>query len=144
MQVPTFGKPQHGLTYTDRPGAYAVLRNEKGEIAIVKTGFGAFLPGGGSDDGESLEQTLHREVFEEIGFRLSNIKKIGEARQYVISNFYNKNFCKHGHFYTADWTKDPAASNQKDHSLVWAAPEKAAEILSHEFQRWIVREMLKK
>jgi len=44
----------------------AIIRNEKGEVLLVKEGSDRWsLPGGGMDHGESFEAALAREIFEE-------------------------------------------------------------------------------
>lgn len=41
--------------YLRRPGAYAIIKNAEGLIAIIKTKTGYFLPGGVIESGESPE-----------------------------------------------------------------------------------------
>lgn len=142
MIVPTFGQPEEGVKYEDRPGSYVFLKNEQGWFAVVRTSLGYFLPGGGAEGNETPEETLHREVYEEIGIKLTNLKKVGEAKQYTISRHYKQGFRKHGHFYTADWETDPKAQWQKDHSLEWLKPENLVEGLTHEFQKWMAKKQV--
>jgi 8-oxo-dGTP pyrophosphatase MutT (NUDIX family) len=45
----------------------AIIRNEKGEVLLVKEQGGSWsLPGGGMDHGETDEEALAREMYEEV------------------------------------------------------------------------------
>ena len=56
---------------------YGVLFNKKGEIVIVNTSGNWQLPGGKPEDNESFEETLIREVDEEVDVDISDIKPLG-------------------------------------------------------------------
>ena len=62
--------PDSNRRYTWRPGAYAILPYKGGLLATYQGGRNQEyqLPGGGLDPGESPLQALHREVFEETGW----------------------------------------------------------------------------
>jgi 8-oxo-dGTP pyrophosphatase MutT (NUDIX family) len=56
-----------------RMGAAAVIVDEKGYVLLVKHTYGRLnweLPGGGTEPGESAEETVLREVWEETGLRV--------------------------------------------------------------------------
>ena len=56
---------------TFRPSAYAIIRHEDQVLLLNMRSTGKlFLPGGGSDVGERLEEALHREVREETGLEI--------------------------------------------------------------------------
>ena len=65
--IPEFGLAPPGYPCELRPGAYGVLRDGSGRIAVVLTPAGVFLPGGGQEPGEPPEQALRREFAEECG-----------------------------------------------------------------------------
>lgn len=60
-------KPEKDKEYIKRPGAYGVIKNVDGLVAIIKTKTGYFLPGGGIEKDESPVECLKRECLEEIG-----------------------------------------------------------------------------
>lgn len=54
-------------------GAAAIILNDEGEILLVKHNYGKYnweLPGGGSEQNESAEDTAKREVREETGLEV--------------------------------------------------------------------------
>lgn len=57
------------------PGAVVIIRNEKGEVLLQKRPEGKWgLPGGLMNLGESFEEVAEREVFEETGLRVRNLR----------------------------------------------------------------------
>jgi 8-oxo-dGTP diphosphatase len=135
-KIPTFGIPLDGVTYVERYGAYAFLLDRKKNLAVVETPNGFFLPGGGVEGKETLEQALQREVFEEIGLEVVRSKFIVESMQFHWSDFYQKHFKKIGSFYEIEVRDAPPARHQAAHRLHWLSGEKAEQQLSQEFQRW--------
>lgn len=54
-------------------GAAAIILNEQGSVLLVKHSYGHLnweLPGGGNENGESIVETVLREVYEETGLRV--------------------------------------------------------------------------
>ena len=68
-----FGEKLSGQTYVDREGVYAIILNDKNEVATIRLPHGYFLPGGGLEGTESKEACLRRECLEELGWRLKLI-----------------------------------------------------------------------
>ncbi len=134
--IKTFGQILNGIQYTDRPGAYAFIMNNKREIALVKTSFGLFLPGGGLDPGEDELTALARELREEIGYELTKAVFLFRAAQYHWSEFYKSHFKKIGAFFEVEAVPPKTETLAPGHGLVWVPVERAAAELSQEFQRW--------
>ena len=61
------------------PSVAAIIRNESGEILLVKSKNSDVwgLPAGAIDPGETPAEAVIREVFEETGLKISPIKIIG-------------------------------------------------------------------
>lgn len=135
-----FGSRIPGITYVERPGAYAFILDAQNRLAIVRTGLGFFLPGGGAEAGESLETALKREVFEEIGYTIVSAQAVGQAAQFHWSEFYKSHFRKVGTFFRVQATAPAVPAFQNDHELVWLAKPQAARQLTQEFQRFAVSE----
>ena len=69
------------VSYQRRVGAYGIIIHNK-ELLLTEqitseNNIEVQLPGGGSDKGESLIQTLYREVLEETGWGIKVLKKEG-------------------------------------------------------------------
>ena len=139
----TFGKILPGITYVERPGAYAFIQNEREEIALIRTNFGFFLPGGGLDPGEDELTGLGRELREEIGYEVINAIYLMRAAQYHWSEFYQSHFKKIGAFFEVEAKAPVKNMCAPDHDLIWMPTERAAAELSQEFQRWAAEEYLK-
>lgn len=141
--IKTFGQVLPGVTYVERPGAYGFIMNDLREIAVVKTSFGMFLPGGGIDPGEDELTALARELKEEIGYRVIKATYLMRASQYHWSEFYKSHFKKIGMFFEVEGQAPAKETCAPGHSLFWVNVERAASELSQEFQRWATAEFAK-
>ena len=72
----TIGHPNN--SYTDRPTVKAIIFHE-GKMLLINNGL---LPGGGVETGETILDALKRELLEEIGATVENVKPIGTVVQY--------------------------------------------------------------
>jgi 8-oxo-dGTP diphosphatase len=133
-----FGTRLANITYVERPGAYAIIRNSSAEYAVIRTPKGCFLPGGGIDTGEQMEAALRREVLEETGLAVDVGRKIGVAAQYLISARDGIFYKKIGHFYIADFGERVSNTFEAEHELLWLSFDKASAALKHRFQVWAI------
>jgi 8-oxo-dGTP diphosphatase len=138
--VPVFGHRVEGCLYIVRPSAYSLVQNVGGEVAVVRTPRGIFLPGGGIEVGESPEQAIEREAVEECGLILLAARLIGTAVEIVHSVAENACFEKRSTFFEAR-LHGLTPAQELDHELVWLQPDEAIEWLSYESHRWAVRRL---
>lgn len=80
-----------GQRYRRRPGVYAVLRDGDAVLATFQEApTPEFqLPGGGIDKGEQPIAALHREVYEETGWRIRIDRRLGAFRRFTYMPEYD-------------------------------------------------------
>jgi 8-oxo-dGTP pyrophosphatase MutT (NUDIX family) len=137
--IPEFGRPAPGAAYVLRPGGYAVILGENGDVAVVATPLGFALPGGGQDPGKSPEEAATREVEEECGLRVILGARIGVADELVFAADEQVYYRKRCTFFFAEAVGGTEA-REPDHELAWLAPQGALVMLLHASQRWAVAE----
>jgi 8-oxo-dGTP pyrophosphatase MutT (NUDIX family) len=78
-----------------------ILRGEEILTVRIRTTEGEFLvlPGGGQEHGETLRETVRREVFEELGLRVEP-EGLVYLREYVGKNHAMRRI--HGHFHQVE------------------------------------------
>jgi 8-oxo-dGTP pyrophosphatase MutT (NUDIX family) len=136
-----FGAPLEGITYTDRPAAYAVVYGENGTVAAVRAMSGMIaLPGGGCLPGEAADETLVREVREELARSIQIICRIGEATQFFYAAQENCHYKAMAVFFLADFPDQP--SGQGEHELFWLPLADAERAFFHASHAWAVRQGL--
>ncbi len=140
--VPVFGQPPPGSAATVRLSAYGVLAGDDGQLAIVRTSQGLFLPGGGMERAETAHEAVLRELREECGLAA----QVGDWRVRAVDVVYasaeRTYFEKRSTFLEASVKRAPGAATEVDHELVWLAPEQAVIQLSHPSHRWAVSQWL--
>ncbi len=126
-----------GVRYRRRMGAYAVLVRE-GRVLLTyqEEPLPEFqLPGGGLDPGESPVQALHREVFEETGWRISTPKRLGTFRRYTYMPEYDLWAEKLCLVYLARPVMCLGAPTEPGHEAVWTDGVLAAGLVANEGDR---------
>ncbi|NIZ11833.1 NUDIX hydrolase [Phaeobacter sp. HF9A] len=133
-----FGEvPRADQTYRPRPGAYALLPRD-GQLLLTCQYDPApdiQLPGGGIDPGESPIPALHREVYEETGWKIAAPRRIGAFRRFVYMPEYDLWAEKLCHIYLARPVlrlSDPVEAN---HRAIWMPIQDAAAILGNSGDR---------
>lgn len=131
---PRFSEPREaGRRYIRRPGAYAVLWRE-GRVLLThqQVPWPEFqLPGGGIDPGESPLQALHREVFEETGWRIGMVRRLGAFRRFTFMPEYDLWAEKVCLIYLAFPVRKLGPPSEPGHSAHWMAPEAAVGALGN-------------
>ena len=135
--VPAFGVRRPGVPYRVRPSAYAVVPDDAGALAVLRTPLGWFLPGGGRDDGEEPADTVVREGVVEAGLRLAPERVLGEATEWVLAPGDDAGWEKRSTFLLAH-VAGSATAVEPDHVLEWIPAAEAALVLTPPTHRWIV------
>ena len=126
--------PVNGQRYTQRPGAYAILPRD-GKVLVTYQGEPhdeIQLPGGGIDPGEGAIQALHREVFEETGYRIANPRRLGAFRRFVWMPEYGIFAEKICHIYLAFPVRPHGPPTEDGHIALWVDPMVALAELYNE------------
>jgi 8-oxo-dGTP diphosphatase len=136
--VPVFGAAPAGVACRPRAAAYAVIRRADGRVAAVRAavrgGAGVWLPGGGAEAGESPEQTVLREIREELGQAARITGRIGEAVQYFHAHGDGCWYEMTAVFFRVELVGEPDAP--AEHELVWLDAEREADAFLHACHAW--------
>jgi 8-oxo-dGTP diphosphatase len=136
--------PVNGVRYTRRIGAYAILPR-MGALLLTHQDEPkpeVQLPGGGVDPGESPLQALHREVFEETGWRIARPRRLGAFRRFAYMPEYDLWAEKLCLIYAAHPVRQLGPPTEPGHSALWAAPEMAAELVGNSGDSAFIRRWL--
>ena len=136
--------PQKNRTYSLRPGAYAILPLKTRFLmtAQVTPEIDVQLPGGGIDPGESPMHALHREVMEEIGWRIAAPRRLGAFRRFVFMPEYDLWAEKLCTVYLARPVREIAPPTEPDHVTLVLSASECIENLGNDgdrlmFQRYL-------
>jgi len=140
-----YGEPVRAdKRYRLRPGAYAVLIRE-GSLLLthqMEPTPEFQLPGGGIDPGESAITALHREVYEETGWSISGIRRLGAYRRFTYMpdyEFWAEKIC---HIYAARPVRRISAPREPGHTALWAEPISATELVASAGDQAFLRDYL--
>ncbi|WP_118138365.1 NUDIX domain-containing protein [Oceanicella sp. SM1341] len=141
-----FGEPaEPGRRYTTRPGAYAIILGAGG-LLVTETHVPEHeiqLPGGGIDPGESPLQALHREAFEETGWRIAPRLRLGAYQRFTYMPEYDLWARKVCHIYLCAAVARHGPPREAAHEPVWLAPGAATRALSNSGDRWFLEALLR-
>ena len=136
--------PESGRRYTLRPGAYAILpRNGAVLVTHQAEPWPEYqLPGGGIDAGESPIAALHREVFEETGWRIARPRRLGAFRRFTFMPEYDLWAEKLCIIYAAFPVRPVEAPREPGHTAHWVPPDVAVDVLGNPGDADFVRRCL--
>ena len=100
------------------------------------------LPGGGIDPGESPIQALHREVFEETGWRIAQPRRLGAFRRFTFMPEYDLWAEKICTIYVAQPVRPLGPPAEDGHLALWASPEMASQELANPGDRYFVSQIM--
>lgn len=136
------GEKEDNIEYIKRPGSYAIIINKDNKkIGIVTDGEDYFYLGGGIEAGETELEALRRELIEEAGYSIKNIKKFEEVGSYIESK-------KKGYYevianvYIAEFDERITEPIEKDHTVLWVDPEEYESKMFREWQRYIMKKFI--
>ncbi|MSR63848.1 MAG: NUDIX domain-containing protein [Planctomycetes bacterium] len=127
--LPVFGTKLPGSSYRPRPGAYAVVFDAQGRVALVHEEGDWYLPGGGIEAGETSIEALVREVFEECACGVQVGEPFAEALEFV-QNRSGERFEVHGHYFRAEFVGTPTVS--------WLSPDEARARTRRRNDAWAI------
>ena len=115
--------------------ASALIRNEQGEIALVRTERrGWELPGGQIELGESLTAGLQREIDEECGLQVE-LGRLAQVRSNVSSSIVIFVF-------QARYLGGEMRPSAETPEVRWASPADALALITHPILKHSFRELL--
>lgn len=125
---------KRGQTYRPRPGVYAVILRGSSLLAThQQSPVPEFqLPGGGIDPGEHPIPALHREVFEETGWRIAITCKMGAFRRFTYMPEYDKWAEKICTIYLARPVIKLAPPSEPGHTAVWLPAQDGLSLLGND------------
>ncbi len=129
-----YGEPvRTGQRYTRRPGVYGVLLQGDSILATHQAEpVPEFqLPGGGIDRGEHPIAALHREVFEETGWKIAVIRRIGAFRRFTYMPEYDLWAEKVCAVYLARPVRRLGPPSEPGHSAIWLRVDEAMRRLGN-------------
>lgn len=134
------GAPRADVQYTRRPGVYAILpRDGRLLVTYQSEPYPELqLPGGGIDPGEGPIQALHREVFEETGWKIGAVRRVGTFRRFTYMPEYDLWAEKLCMIYLARPVRPHGPPLEAGHQAVWTDPDIAARELCNAGDRHFV------
>ncbi len=128
---------RQGQRYRPRPGVYAVLlRGDDLLTTHQQAPTPEFqLPGGGIDPGEHPVAALHREVFEETGWKIEVLLRMGAYRRFCYMPEYDKWAEKICTIYLARPVRKISPPREAGHTAVWMRAEAGLHHLANDGDR---------
>ncbi|MDT8857634.1 NUDIX hydrolase [Paracoccaceae bacterium Fryx2] len=129
-----FGEPvKTGQSYRRRPGVYAILL--RGDDILTTHQAEPIpeyqLPGGGIDKGEHPVTALHREVFEETGWRIAITQRLGAFRRFTYMPEYDLWAEKVCTVYLARPVLRHGPPSEAGHTAIWMRATQALQMLGN-------------
>jgi 8-oxo-dGTP diphosphatase len=140
-----YGEPvKPGQRYIRRPGVYAILLDGDHILATHQAEpVPEFqLPGGGIDKGEQPIAALHREVFEETGWKIAVRRQLGAFRRFTYMPEYDMWAEKLCRIYLARPVRRLGPPSEAGHTAIWLPLEQALTRLGNAGDRAMLARFL--
>lgn len=133
-----------GQTYRRRPGVYAVLWRDGSLLAThqAEPRPEFQLPGGGIDPGEHPIAALHREVFEETGWKIDVTRRLGAFRRFTYMPEYDLWAEKVCTVYLARPVRRLGPPTEAGHTAVWMTVDAALRHLGNDGDRGMLARLV--
>lgn len=134
---------QSGRRYRRRAGVYAAILGADGVLLTLQDAPvpEVQLPGGGIEPGEQPLAALHREVFEETGWSITVVRRLGAYRRFAFMpdyDFWAEKVCT---VYLARPTMRLGPPSESGHTALWAAPKTAWRLVGNDGERDFLRSL---
>ena len=112
-----------------------LVTNEEGKILLVKSPWrGWEYPGGLIEPGETFQQALHREIWEEAGVEVEITGFVGICKN-VDRDIVNIDF-------TCRYVSGELTTSEESTEVIWATPEEAFELITFPLTKKRLQQML--
>ncbi|NOQ37351.1 NUDIX domain-containing protein [archaeon] len=122
----------------------AIIYNDKDEVFLARSKKWKdmwIVPGGHLELGETLEQAIRREIKEETGMEVSDIKLVG-----VKESIFSKEYHKRKHLVFIDFScrakSNKIILNDELQEYIWIKPNKALQLDLNQFTRKLVEKYI--
>lgn len=145
MTIRRYGQaPIPGKIYRRRPGVYAILALGDSLLATLQQEPTPEiqLPGGGIDRGEHPIAALHREVVEETGWHIGNLRRLGAFRRFTYMPEYDLWAEKLCTVYVARPVRAISPPTEPGHVAIWLPLQDALHHLGNPGDRGMLAQYL--
>ena len=137
-------KKEENVKYRKRPGSYAIITRKKDKkIGIVTDGKNNFYLGGGIEENETKIMALRREIIEESGYMITNIKKFATVGSFLRSET-NEYLEVIANVYIVEFEEKITEPIEEDHTLLWVNAEDYIGKMYREWQENVLKEFIRK
>ena len=95
------------------------------------------------EEGETQIDTLKRELIEETGYSIKNIRKFDEVHSYVYSKIYGYIEVE-AYVHIAEFDELVTEPIEKDHTVLWVNPEEYMGKMCRPWQNYILQEFIER
>ncbi len=127
------------VKYNYRPGIYGVIIVGNNILVTEQNDNEIQLPGGGIDKSEHYIQALVRETYEETGWKIQPLKRLGFFHRFVYMPEYSKWTQKVCHIHLCKGLYNLIAPLEKGHRAILMDPCDAVNLLESPGDRIFVR-----